>query len=139
MVTTCTSHISGAAFFKHKYLTNSMVTLEDRDIAAAGALTRALDNQIPPHMQEFTIQALSNLQHVFQQATINYNVDPIARVIQAAPTRVPLDALSKPASPATPPRVGTIKPSSQPSPLLSTGTASDPRVHDSPTTPVVPT
>jgi hypothetical protein len=90
-------------------------------------------------MRESTIQALRNFQDVFQQAAINYNVDPATHVIQAAPPRVPPDARPEPASPATPPRVGTIKPSPRPSPLLSTGTVSDPRVHDSPTTPVVPT
>jgi hypothetical protein len=119
----------------HKYLINSRVTPEDRVIAAAGVLAQALDNQMPPHTRKSTIQALSDLQDVFQQATINYNVDPTTHVIQAAPPSVPLDAHPKPASPATPPRVGTIKSS----PLLSTGTVSDPRVHDSPTTPVVPT
>ncbi len=88
-----------------------MVTPEDRDIAAAGVLARAQDNQMPPHMCESTIQALSHLKDVFQQAVINYNTDPATHVIQAAPPRVPLDARPKPASPATPPRVGTIKPS----------------------------
>jgi hypothetical protein len=37
-VTTCATRISGAAFFKHKYLTNPAVTPEDRVIEAAGAL-----------------------------------------------------------------------------------------------------
>jgi hypothetical protein len=136
-ITTRATRISGAAFFKHNYLTNPMVTPQDRVIAAAGALARALDNQMPPHLRESTIQALSDLQDVFQQAAINYNTDPATHVIQAAPLRVPPDAPPKPASPATPPRVGIIKPSPQPSPLLSTGTVSNPRVHDRPTTPVM--
>jgi len=138
LVTTRATCILGAAFFKHKYLTNPTVTPEDRIIAAAGALARALDNQMPPHMHKSTIQALSNLQDVFQQANINYNVDPTTHVIQAAPPRVSPDACPELASPATPPRVGTIEPSPQPSPLLSTNrTVSDSRVHDKPTTPVV--
>jgi len=91
-------------------------------------------------MRKSTIQALSNLKDVFQQATINYNADLATHVIPEAPPSVPPDARPKPASPATPPRVGNIKPSPQPSPLLSTNrTVSDPRVHDSPTTPVMPT
>jgi hypothetical protein len=106
----------GAAFFKHKYLTNPMVTPEDRVIEAAGALARALDNQMPPHMHKSTIQALSNLKDVFQQAAINYNTDPTTHVTPAAPPRVPPDTLPKPAIPAT-----------------------SPRVHDIPNTPVVPT
>ena len=67
-------------------------------------------------MHESTIQALSNLQDVFQQATINYNVDPATHVTPAAPPRVPPDTLPKPATPVT-----------------------SPRVHDIPNTPVVPT
>ncbi len=110
-----------------------MVTPEDRVIEAAGALAQALDNSMPLHMCKSTIQALSNLQDVFQQAAINYNLDPATHVIPAAPPRVPPDTVPEPASPATSPRVGTIKPSPQPSPLLSThGTVNDPRVHDIP-------
>jgi hypothetical protein len=131
-VTMHATYILDAAFFKHKYLKNPMVTPEDRVIAAAGVLPQALDNQMPPHMRKSTIQALSNLQDVFQQAAINYNTDPTTHVIQAAPPRVPLDARPKLASPATPKRVGTIKPSPPPSRLLSTGTVSDPRVRDTP-------
>jgi hypothetical protein len=48
LVTMSEIHISDAAFFKHKYLTNPMVTPEDRVIKAVGALARALDNQMPP-------------------------------------------------------------------------------------------
>jgi hypothetical protein len=65
LVTTHATRISGAAFFKQKYLTNPTVTPEDRVIAAAGALAQALDNQMPPHMRKSTIQALSDLQDVF--------------------------------------------------------------------------
>jgi hypothetical protein len=109
------TRISGIAFFKHKYLTNPAVTPEDRVIEAAGVLAQTLDNQMPPHMCKSTIQALSNLQKKIQQATINYNVDPATHVTPAAPPRVPLDTLPEPASPAT-----------------------SSRVHDIPTTPVVP-
>jgi hypothetical protein len=100
-ITTRATHISGGAFFKHKYLTNPMVTPEDRVIAAAGELAQALDNQMPPHMHESTIQALSDLKDVFQKAIIYYNADPATHVIPAAPPRVPLDARPEPASPAT--------------------------------------
>jgi hypothetical protein len=131
-VTMHATGILGTAYFKHKYLTNPRVTPEDRVIA--------LDHQMPPHMRESTIQALSNLQDVFQQAAINYNADPATHVTPTAPPKVPPDARTKPASPATPPRVGTIEPSPRPSLLLSTNiTVSNPRVHDSPTPPVVPT
>jgi hypothetical protein len=54
-VTTHATCILGAAFFKHKYLTNPAVTPEDRVIKAAGVLTQALSNQMPPHMCKSTI------------------------------------------------------------------------------------
>jgi hypothetical protein len=41
------TRISGAAFFKHKYLTNPPVTPEDLVIAAAENLTQALETSIP--------------------------------------------------------------------------------------------
>jgi hypothetical protein len=44
LVTMRATRISGAAFFKHKYLTNPTVTPEDRVIETAGALPQALDN-----------------------------------------------------------------------------------------------
>jgi hypothetical protein len=106
----------GAAFFKHKYLSNPAVTPEDRVIEAAGVLAQALNNQLPTHILESTIQALSNLQDIFQQAAINYNMDLATHVTPAAPPRVPPDTLPEPASPVI-----------------------SPRVHDIPTTPVVPT
>ncbi len=46
--TTRATRTSGAAFFKHKYITNPTVTPKDRVIAAAGALAHALHNR-PPH------------------------------------------------------------------------------------------
>ena len=44
LVTMRGTHILGAAFFKHKYLTNPVVTPEDMVIEAAGALAQALNN-----------------------------------------------------------------------------------------------
>jgi hypothetical protein len=132
------TRISGAAFFKHKNLKKTAVSPEDRVIVAAGVLARALDNWMPPHMCKSTIQALSNLRDVFQQAAINYNMDPATHVIPAAPPRVPPNTLPEPASPATSPRVGTIPPSPWLSPLLSSHrTINDPRVHDILKTPIV--
>jgi hypothetical protein len=51
--------ISVAAFFKHKYLTNPLVTPENLVIAAAENLTQALKTSIPQHLQVSTIQALT--------------------------------------------------------------------------------
>ncbi len=85
------TRISGAVFFKHKYITNPTVTPKERVIVAAGALAQALDNQIPPHMQAPTIQALSDLQQIFQQSATRYNMDPTMHVIPNDPPRVPVD------------------------------------------------
>jgi hypothetical protein len=49
------TQISGAAFFKRKYLTNPLVTPEDLVIAAAENLTQALKTSIPQHLQVSTI------------------------------------------------------------------------------------
>jgi hypothetical protein len=51
-----TTQISGAAFFKHKYLTNLPVTPEDLVITAADNLTQVLKTSIPQHLQVSTIQ-----------------------------------------------------------------------------------
>jgi hypothetical protein len=101
----------GAAFFKHKYLINPAVTHKDRVIEAAEALAPALNNQMPPHMHESTIQALRDrdLQDVFQQTTINYNTDSATHVTPAASPRVPPDIIPKPATPVTSPTVHDIR------------------------------
>jgi hypothetical protein len=44
------SQISGATFFKHKYLTNPLVTPEDLVIAMAKNLAQALKISIPQHL-----------------------------------------------------------------------------------------
>jgi hypothetical protein len=80
---------SGAAFFKHKYITNPTITPKDRVIAAAGALAHALHNWMPPHMQAPTIQVLQDLQNIFQQAAINYNADQTTHIIPDDDPRVP--------------------------------------------------
>jgi hypothetical protein len=126
---------SGAAFFKHKYITNPTVTPQDRVIAAAGALAHALHNRMPPHMQAPTIQVLQDLQNVFQQAAINYNSDPLTHVIPDDDPRVPVD-INPSLSPATPPRVGQPRMSSRLTPSRTIQTnARSPRVAP----PVTPT
>ena len=100
--TTRATRISGAAFFKHKHITTPHVTPEDRVIAAAGALAHALHNKMPAHMQQSTLQTLTDLHTIFHQAAAKYNTDTSTHTIPASPPRVPI---SIPDSPATPPRV----------------------------------
>jgi hypothetical protein len=66
--TTRTTRISGAAFFKHKYLTNPSVTPEDQVIAAAAHLTNALQGINQPQLTTSTLQALGDLRNVFYKA-----------------------------------------------------------------------
>jgi hypothetical protein len=66
--TTRATCISGAAFFKHKYLTNSSVTPEDQVIAAAAHLTNALHGINQPQLNTSTLQALGDLCDVFYEA-----------------------------------------------------------------------
>jgi hypothetical protein len=52
-------------FFKHKYLTNPLVTPEDLVIAVAENLAQSLKTSIPQHLQVSTIQALKEFSEVF--------------------------------------------------------------------------
>jgi hypothetical protein len=67
--TTRTTCISRAAFFKHKYLTNPLVTPEDQVIAAAARLTNELQGINQPQLNTSTLQALSDIRHVIYGAT----------------------------------------------------------------------
>jgi hypothetical protein len=69
------TQISGASFFKHKYLTNPLVTPEDLVVAAAKNLAQALKTSIPQHLQVSTIQALKDLSEVFTDASHKYRND----------------------------------------------------------------
>ena len=52
MKDTTTTLISATVFHKHKYITNTDITPEDRVIAASGKLTDTLKGRIPPHLIE---------------------------------------------------------------------------------------
>jgi hypothetical protein len=66
--TTRATCISGAAFFKRKYLTNPLVTPENQVIAAAACLTNALQGINQPQLNTSTLQALDDLCNVFYEA-----------------------------------------------------------------------
>jgi hypothetical protein len=107
-------------FFKHKYLTNPLVTPEDLVISAAGNLTQSLETSIPQHLQVSTIQALKDLSEVFTDASHKYSSNPTIHIPNAPPLR--------------PHRELTESPRVSPTPLGSP----PPRVHTttiSPTTP----
>ena len=66
--TTRATRISGAAFFKHKYLTNPSITTEDQVIAAAACLADTLQGIRSPHLKTSTLKSLSDLQDIFHKA-----------------------------------------------------------------------
>ncbi len=59
-------HISGAVWFKHKYLTNPSVTPEDQIIAAIGGLAKTLRTNILQQLHEDTVNKLQKLQDILQ-------------------------------------------------------------------------
>jgi hypothetical protein len=65
--TTLATCISGAAFFKHKNLTNPSVTPEDQVIAAAACLMDTLQGIKSPKLHTSTLQALGDLRNVFMR------------------------------------------------------------------------
>jgi hypothetical protein len=106
------TRISGAAFFKHKYLTNPSVTPEDLVITAAENLTQALETSIPQHLQVFTIQALKDLSEVFTDTSHKYSNDPTIHMPNAPPSHPDWELTESPRVSPTPlgsppPRVHT--------------------------------
>ncbi len=141
------TRVSGAAFFKHKYITNPAVTPEDLVIAAAANLSKALATNMPHHLRQSSIQALADLQDIFSRTANKYNDNPTVHHtpkanIPTAPRQQQLDndQLQSPSrTPAMPPRV-------QPSASLPRVTNDviqsrrfSSRMPNAPTLPVTPT
>ena len=145
-IDTRSTRVSGAAFFKHKYITNPAVSPEDLVIAAAANLSRALATNMPQQLQQSSLQALADLQDVFSRAANKYNDDPTMHHIPGAniptaPRRPHLENQleSPPGTPATPPRVhSSARFPRVPNDIIHSRISS-PRMHDAPSPPVVPT
>jgi hypothetical protein len=60
------TRISGAVWFKHKYLNNPSVTPEDQIIAAIGGLAKTLRTNVPPQLHDDTVDKLQKLQDILQ-------------------------------------------------------------------------
>jgi hypothetical protein len=56
------TRVSGAVWFKHKYLTNPSVTPEDQIVAAIGGLAKTLTTGVPPQLRDDTMDKLCKLQ-----------------------------------------------------------------------------
>ena len=123
--------ISGALFFKHKYLSNLSATPKDLGIAVALNLAKALETTINVDLRNSSMKALPDLSALFSKAALRYNNDPATHVItpesvltqpQQAPTtsqRVPPTPTPTPPPRVQPtvhsPRVPTSLPTSPPS------------------------
>ncbi len=99
--------------FKHKYLTNPLVTPEGLVIASAENVTRALEISISQHLGVSTIQALKDLSEVFTDAFYKYSNDPTIHMPNAPPSHPHLELTESPRVSPTllgspPPRVRTI-------------------------------
>jgi hypothetical protein len=95
------TQISGAAFFKHKYLINPLVTPEDLVVAAAENLTQA-EISIPQHLHVSTIQALKDLSEVFTDASHKYSSNPTIHIPNAPPLRPHWELTESPRMSPTP-------------------------------------
>ncbi len=88
MVSTRATHVSGTAFFKHKYLTNPSVIPKDQIIAAAACLTDAIQGTITANMRTSTLKSLGDLQSIFHDAAKGYDAHqskaevPMTRAVQ---------------------------------------------------------
>jgi hypothetical protein len=121
----------GAAFFKHKYLSNLLANPKDLVITVAANLAKALKTTIPVDLRDSSIKALTDLSARFSEAALRYNNDPATPVItpetvltqpQQTPTtspRVPPTPMQMPPPRVQPtvhsPRVPTSLPTSPPS------------------------
>ncbi len=115
MQATC---ISGAAFFKHKYLTNPGITPEDQVIAAASRLTKAIQGTITTNMHTSTLKSLDDLQQIFRKAAEGCDTlwHQTKTTIQLEAPHQPPETPKTPNKPNTPtqsprepPRVQTIQ------------------------------
>ena len=65
------TRISGAVWFKHKYLTNPMVTPDDCIIAAIGGLAKTLTTKVPLQLRDTMLDKLRKLQDILEPQTID--------------------------------------------------------------------
>ena len=117
------TQILGAAFFKHKYLSNLSATPKDLVIVAAANLVKTLKTTIPVDLRDSSMQALTDLSALFSEAALRYNYNPATHVI--APETVPKQ----------PQQVPTTSPREPPTPIPAPPPRVQPTVHS----PRVPT
>ena len=101
-MTTTGIRSSQAAFFKRKYLSNSLATPKDLVIAVAANLAKALETTIPVDLHDSSMHALTDLSAFFFEVALRYNDNPATHVI--TPEAVPRQPQQVPTtSPRVPP------------------------------------
>ena len=74
--------VSGTVWFKHKYLTNPSVTLEDRIVAAIGGLAKTLTTGVPTQLHDNMVDKLCKLQEILEPRTDGNNERKITAPMQ---------------------------------------------------------
>ena len=128
------TQILGAAFFKHKYLSNPSETPTDLVIAVAANLAKALKTTIPIDLRDSFMQALMDLSALFSEAALCYNDDLATHVIvpdivPKQPQQIPTTSPRVPPTPipTPPPRVQpTVHPSRVPTSLPTSPPSAQP-------------
>ena len=85
MKLTHSTRVSGAVWFKHKYLTNPAVTSDDWIVAVIGGLAKTLTTKIPPQLRDKPVDKHGPLQDILQPKPDNI----VKTVPEQAPVRAP--------------------------------------------------
>ncbi len=85
MKDTHATRVSGAIWFKHKYLTNPSVTPEDQIVAAIGGLAKTLTTGVPPQLRSNTVDKLHKLQEILEPRTDGNDEHKTTAPTQQAP------------------------------------------------------
>ncbi len=85
MKDTHATRVSGAVWFKHKYLTNPSITPEDQIVAAIGGLAKILTTGVPPQLRNDTVDKLHKLQEILEPRTDGNNEREVTAPMQQAP------------------------------------------------------
>ena len=110
--------ISGAVWFKHRYLTNLLVTPADCTTGAIGGLAKTLTTGIPPQLHNSTLDKLRRLHNILAPQVDNDNNRPMLHVTKI-PIAVPRVANNNVSSPRVPPQSPTYDYALSPRVLLS--------------------
>ncbi len=88
MKDTQATQVSGAVWFKHKYLTNPSVTPEDQIVAAIGGLAKTLTTGVPPQLCNDTVDKLCKLQKILEPRTDRNDEGEVTAPMQQAPIKL---------------------------------------------------